>query len=104
MGAWTSRKVTCGEVGRWIKQILSPCEFDASMFTPHGCKATTLAMLSKFGVDADVRLALGHHQIRKGAVEVYARDTQAAPLRILEAMLLAIRKGHFSPDQTRSGI
>ena len=104
MGSWTDRAVTSGEVGRWIKQILTPCDFDAAAFTPHGCKATTLAMLSKYGVEADVRLALGHHQIGKGAAEVYARDTQAAPLRKLEDMFNAIRKGHFLPDQTRSGM
>ena len=104
MGSWTDRAVTSGEVGRWIKQILVPCDFDASGFTPHGCKATTLAMLSKYGAEADVRLALGHHQIGKGAAEVYARDTQAARLRFLEGMFHAIRRGHFLPDQTRSGM
>ena len=69
---------------------------------PMGRKATILAMLSKYGAEADVRLALGHHQIRKGAAELYARDTQSAPLRVLEA--IDIRKGHFQPDQSRSGM
>jgi len=104
MGAWTGRPTTSGEINRWIKQILLPCEFDASGFTPHGCKATTLAMLSKYGVEAEVRLALGHHQIRKGVAEVYARDTQSAPLRVLESMFRDIRRGHFQPDQSRSGM
>ena len=104
MGAWTDRPVTSGEVKRWICQILLPCAFETEGFTPHGCKATTLAMLSKYGVPSETRLALGHHQIQKGAVEVYARDTQSAPLRVLEAMFRDIRKGHFHPDQTRSGM
>ena len=104
MGSWTDRAVTSGEVGRWIRQILQPSGFDATGFTPHGCKATTLAMLSKYGVDADVRLALGHHQLGKGAAEVYARDTQSALLRVLECMFQAIRRGNFLPDQTRSGM
>lgn len=79
LGTWTDRPTTSGETNRWIKQILMPCKFDASDFTPHGCKATTLAMSSKYGAEADVRLALGHHQIRKGAAELHARDTQSAP-------------------------
>ena len=104
LGAWTDRPTTSGETNRWIKQILSTSKFDSSNFTPHGCKATTLAMLSKYGAETDVRLALGHHQIRKGAAEVYARDTQSAPLRVLETMFRDIRKGHFQPDQSRSGM
>ena len=104
MGAWTDRPVTSGEIRRWICQLLLPCSFDTTGFTPHGCKATTLAMLSKYGVASETRLALGHHQIQKGAVEVYARDTQSAPLRILEAMFKDIRNGRFHPDHTRSGM
>ena len=95
MGSWTDRAVTSGEVGRWIKQILEPCDFDASDFTPHGCKASTLAMLSKYGVEANVRLALGHHQIGKGAAEVYARDTQAAPLQSLGRHVSCHKKRAF---------
>ena len=38
----------------------------------------------------------------KGALEVYARDLQSAPLRVLE--LKDIRHGRFSPDVTRSGL
>ena len=104
MGAWTDRPVTSGEIGRWIRQLLIPCPFDSLGFTPHGCKATTLAMLSKYGVASEVRLALGHHQIQKGAAEVYARDAQSAPLRVLETMFKDIRNGRFHPDQTRSGM
>ena len=56
------------------------------------------------GADGDTRLVLGHHQTHRGASEVYARDVQSAPLRILEAMFKAIRLGHFRPDETRSGM
>ena len=79
MGSWTDRAVTSGEVGRWVKQILVPCDFDAKDFTPHGCKATTLAMLSKYGVEADVRLALGHHQIGKGSSRGLCQGHSSCP-------------------------
>lgn len=73
-------------------------------FTPHGCKATTLVMLSRYGASPDDRLILGHHQVNKGALEVYARDLRSAPLRVLEHMLRDIRHGRFSPEVTRSGL
>ena len=104
MGDWTSRATTSGEIGKWILQLLIGSNFDSTGFTPHGCKATTLTMLAKYGADSDTRLILGHHQTRKGASEVYARDVQSAPLRVLESMFRDIRKGHFRPDETRSGM
>lgn len=61
-------------------------------------------MLAKYGADSDTRLILGHHQTHKGASEVYARDVQSAPLRVMEAMFKDIRKGHFRPNETRSGM
>eukprot|EP00435_Cladocopium_sp_Y103_P045581 s2791_g13.t1 len=70
MGDWTSRPTTSGEVGKWIKQLLIGCDCVTEGFTPHGCKATTLAMLSKYGAGGDTRLILGHHQTHKGASEV----------------------------------
>ena len=104
IGDWTSRATTSGETGRWIRHLLDGSNFDTNGFTPHGCKATTLAMLARYGADGDTRLVLGHHQTHRGASEVYARDVQSAPLRILEAMFKAIRLGHFRPDETRSGM
>ena len=37
-------------------------------------------------------------------MESYSRDIQAAPLRVLENMSLAIKRGQFHPDMTRSGM
>eukprot|EP00435_Cladocopium_sp_Y103_P071119 s179_g36.t1 len=105
IGDWTDRAVTSSEVCKWIHGILASCkDFEPHGFTPHGCKATTLIMLSKYGASPDDRLVLGHHQLQKGALEVYARDTQSAPLRVLERMLADTRAGRFSPDLTRSGM
>ncbi|CAE7836626.1 unnamed protein product [Symbiodinium sp. CCMP2592] len=50
----------------------------------------------------DTRTRLGNHNDR-GSAECYGRDTLAAPLRDLEACILAIRTGSFLPDVSRSG-
>eukprot|EP00435_Cladocopium_sp_Y103_P024661 s285_g6.t1 len=105
IGDWSDRAVTSSEVQKWICGILTNCpDFNPTGFTPHGCKATTLLMLSRYGASPDDRLILGHHQVNRGALEVYARDLQSAPLRVLEQMFSDIRSGRFSPDVTRSGM
>jgi hypothetical protein len=88
VGDWTDRAVTTLEVGMRLRGIVAKCtDFDPTGFTPHGCKATTLIMLSKYGASPDDRLVLGHHQLHNGALEVYSRDLQSAPLRVLEHSL-----------------
>ena len=105
IGDWSDRPVTSTEVGKWLTGVLKHCpDFSPDGFTPHGCKATTLVMLSRYGASPDDRLVLGHHQLNKGALEVYSRDLQSAPLRVLEQMFTDIRCGRFSPDVTRSGL
>lgn len=104
MGDWTGRATTSGEINKWIVQLLIGSGFDTTGFSPHGCKATTLTMLAKYGADSETRLVLGHHQTKQGTSEVYARDVQSAPLRVLETMFRDIRLGHFCPDETRSGM
>ena len=105
IGDWTDRSVTSSEVCKWIHGVLQSChDFEPTGFTPHGCKATTLIMLSKYGASPEDRLILGHHQLNRGALEVYARDLQSSPLRVLEQMFADIRGGRFSPDTTRSGM
>ena len=87
LGDWTDRSVTSSEVCKWIHGVLRSCQdFNPEGFTPHGCKATTLIMLSRYGATSDDRLVLGHHQLNRGALEVYARDLQSSPLRTLEQM------------------
>ena len=105
IGDWSDRPVTSTEVGKWLTGILKQCpDFNPDGFTPHGCKATTLVMLSRYGASPDDRLVLGHHQLNKGALEVYSRDLQSASVRMLEQMFTDIRCGRFSPDVTRSGL
>ncbi len=72
--------------------------------TPRGAKATLLSMLAKFGAGPLDRLVLGHHSTKSfGALEVYSRDLQAGPLRILLQMIDSVREGRFHPDRTGSG-
>lgn len=105
VGDWTDRAVTTLEVGMRLRGIVAKrTDFDPTGFTPHGCKATTLIMLSKYGASPDDRPVLGHDQLHNGALEVYSRDLQSAPLRVLEQMFTDIRCGRFSPDMTRSGM
>ena len=105
-GEWTERPISGREVKAWICNILQQMpSFQVDGFTSHGLKATTLAMLAKYGAPDAERLVLGHHSSSsKGSLEVYSRDLQAAPLRTLDSMLLAIRCGQFRPDLTRSGM
>ena len=102
-----SRPVTSREVKKWLCIMLKQMQgFDPTGLTGHGLKATTLSMLSKFGASEEVRLILGHHSLRKkSTLESYSRDIQAAPLRVLESMFLAIKKGQFHPghDSFRNG-
>ena len=47
---------------------------------------------------------LGYHvSIGDKSMETSARDSLAAPLRDLEAVIVKIRSGAFTPDVTRSG-
>ena len=52
MGDWTGRATTSGEINKWIVQLLAGSGFDTTGFSPHGCKATTLTMLAKYGADS----------------------------------------------------
>ena len=106
VGDWTERPISGKEVKFWICNILSQMPFfQVDGFTSHGLKATTLAMLAKYGASEADRLVLGHHSLKsKGSLEVYSRDLQASPLRALDSMLSAIRCGQFKPDLTRSGM
>ena len=47
IGDWSDRPTTSAEIGKWLRGILEQCpDFIPDGFTPHGCKATTLVMLS----------------------------------------------------------
>jgi hypothetical protein len=70
----------------------------------HSCRATLLSWAAKFGIKAGHRRLLGYHAKPKDqAMLEYSRDSLAAPLRELCAMLDEVANGSFVPDSTRSG-
>ena len=103
-GEWTDQPISTAVATRWLQGILERSQVSASAVKPtgHSLKGTTLSWLAKFGTCRDHRLILGHHS-ETGMAEIYARDTQAAPLRSLVECLAAIRAGNFFPDLNRSG-
>ena len=80
-------------------------EFDLESLTAHGCKASLLSMMSKYGMSEHDRAILGYHMRKnqRTSIAVYSRDQQSAPLRRMEKML-DIRRGNFLPDAFRSGM
>ena len=71
--------------------------------TSHSLKATSLAWCSRYGIEEDSRILLGHHEHPSRPLAVYSRDMLSRPLKHFEAMLLSIRQGVFRPDTSRSG-
>ena len=102
-GVWTTQPISTAVATKWLQGLLERSQVNASATKPtgHSLKCTTLSWLLKFGTCRDHRLILGHHS-ETGMADIYARDTQAAPLRSLEC-LAAIRAGNFCPDLNRSG-
>ena len=61
-------------------------------------------MAAKAGLTRDDRRTLGGHVAPNDkTVDVYARDTLAAPLLALALLLKEVREGAFDPDSSRSG-
>ena len=70
----------------------------------HSLKATLLSWCAKHGVPRETRRVLGYHAVPGDrAMDSYARDALAGPLRELDVVLQAVRGGRFDPDATRSG-
>ena len=63
-----------------------------------------LSWIGKAGLKKSDRRALGYHA-KPGDTQVnlYSRDVQAAPMRRMWKLELAIQNGKFRPDETRSG-
>ena len=70
----------------------------------HSSKAAMLSWIGKAGLKKSDRRALGYHA-KPGDTQVnlYSRDVQAAPMRRMWKLELAIQNGKFRPDETRSG-
>eukprot|EP00439_Symbiodinium_sp_Y106_P024001 s640_g2.t3 len=102
-GTWLEVSCSTTEARAWLVQLLANIgHTEAATLGAHSCKATCLTWAAKYGLSKDTRTRLGNHNDR-GSAECYGRDTLAAPLKDLEACILAIRTGSFLPDVSRSG-
>lgn len=104
---WTDRYLTSGEANDFIKSLLERlgvAEPNLRIAT-HSCKTTSISWLSKYGVDGEVRSTLARRQVSvKGPTSLYSRDVLTPCLRSYLRVIEAIRKSHFQPDRTRSGM
>ena len=61
-GSWSDRYLSNKEVAKLFRTILSDNGAEnLDELTPHGCRATILAQLAKFGASESDREILGHH-------------------------------------------
>jgi hypothetical protein len=99
--------ITSAEASTWMHEILVSGGLAADSvrdLRTHSCRATLLSWAAKFGIKAGHRRLLGYHAKPKDqAMLEYSRDSLAAPLRELCAMLDEVANGSFVPDSTRSG-
>ena len=107
MGGWTRRHMTTNEGALWMREILvdyGVSADDLRSVGAHSLKATLLSWAAKAGLSMTDRRLLGYHVApRDRSVVEYSRDEMVAPLRSLQKLLSAVRKGEFMPDETRSG-
>ena len=104
MGAWRDRPLPCDQANNWLRSLLGVQEPRSLAVGTHSCKRTTLSWCSKFGVARDIRCILGYHVSPRAGIGteiLYEADSQAAPLRALDAVLSKIRSGAFRPDAAR---
>ena len=98
--------MTADKVTWLIRQVASEMEMtsaEISKMSSHSCKPTWLTVLSKRGIQEEIRRRMGYHASgRAQCVELYARNTWTHPMRILGAVLEEIRSGIFRPDRTHS--
>jgi len=107
-GSWDSRKLTTADCSVWFRELLSRLiDIEPSRLSgigSHSLKGTLLSWAAKFGLSAGPRRKLGGHvkPADRSLVE-YSRDEMSGPLREMDRVLDAIRRGTFEPDNTRSG-
>ena len=104
-GEPTRRPLSTKEVRLWLNMVLDRAGLESGCRrrTSHSFKVTMLSFLAKYGASINDRELLGGHSSHLKSVLTYSRDSLAGPIRTLEQLLDAIRKGDFSPDQSRSG-
>ena len=104
-GKPTVRPLGTDECGSWLRLLLqmSPVASQNEVrITSHSCKCT-IRYAAKRGLPHDERLVLGHHAHQGRMADVYARDAEARPMRMMEELLSEIRCKRFFPDESRAG-
>lgn len=105
-GRSTVRPLGTDECGAWLRLLLklNPVASQNDIrITSHSCKCTILSYAAKRGLPHEERLVLGHHAHQGRMADVYARDAEARPMRMLEELLGEIRNQKFFPDESRAG-
>ena len=102
----TVRPLGTDECGAWLRLLLQMNPVAAQneiRITSHSCKCTILSFAAKRGLPHEERLVLGHHAHQGRMADVYARDAEARPMRMMEELLMEIRCKRFFPDESRAG-
>ena len=105
-GKPTVRPLGTDECGSWLRLLLQMnpvASKNEVRITSHSCKCTILSYAAKRGLPHDERLVLGHHAHQGRMADVYARDAEARPMRMMEELLSEIRGKRFFPDESRAG-
>ena len=102
-GGWCARPLSSGEATAWAREIFQELSMPSPLLSAHGCKATTLSWLAKFGVEPEVRLMLGYHRGNTSdSLLHYSRDALSGPLSKLNEVVQAIVEKRFFPDNNRA--
>ena len=102
----TVRPLGTDECEAWLRLLLqmNPVASKNDIrITSHSCKCTVLSYAAKRGLPHEERLVLGHHAHQGRMADVYARDAEARPMRMMEELLTEIRNKRFFPDESRAG-
>ena len=106
-GTFGEGRILPGQATAWLVHILLKLGIPAAELKnigSHSCKATVLSIVAKAGFDRDTRRTLGGHATPGDtSVDVYSRDTLAAPLYKVGLLFEKIRAKLFDPDASRSG-
>ena len=105
-GKPTVRPLGTDECGAWLRLLLqmSPVASQNEIrITSHSCKCRILSYAAKRGLPHEERLVLGHHAHQGRMADVYARDAEARPMRMMEELLGEIGDKKFFPDESRAG-
>ena len=103
-GGWSTSPLTASAAGQWMKALVAGCDGPTpNRLGTHSLKVTLLNWSAKYGLEPSDRKLLGYHVGSEKSMLTYSRDAMSGPLRSLQKVIDAVRKGDFAPDSTRSG-